>query len=122
MKTKILVVDDEPDTLLLMTRLLEPEGYEVITAHNGEESLIKVRNEHPRIVLLDILLPGIDGYEVCQKIKSDETLCTIIVILFTVKIFDTDRERGFQAGADYYMIKPFSWTSLLALIKNILGE
>ena len=122
MKPKILVVDDEPDTVLLMTRLLEPEGYHVITAGDGEEGLHKIYTERPRIVLLDIILPKKDGYEVCQEIKSKGGFGDTVIIMFTVKIFVKDRERGFAVGADYYLTKPFSGLSLIALIKNILGE
>jgi two-component system alkaline phosphatase synthesis response regulator PhoP len=122
MKPKILVVDDEPDIVLLMTRLLEPEGYHIITAVDGEDALHKIYTESPRIVLLDIILPKKDGYEVCQEIKSNGGFRDTVIIMFTVKIFAKDRERGVAVGADYYLTKPFSGLSLIALIKNILGE
>ncbi|MHA1649242.1 MAG: response regulator [Candidatus Helarchaeota archaeon] len=122
MNVKILIVDDEHDTILLAKRILEPEGYQISVAYDGEEALEKIYREHPHIVLLDIKLPGKDGYEVCQEIKSNDELRDIIVIMFTVKAFDADRERGFQVGADYYITKPFSGAALIALIQKILED
>ena len=120
--TKILVVDDEPDTVLLATRLLEMEGYTVIKAYDGEEALQKIFSEKPDIVLLDIKLPKKDGYEVCKEVKAKETLRDIVIIMFTAKIFDSDREKGLQMGADYYVTKPFSGKELIALIQRILNN
>ncbi len=117
---KILIVDDEPDIVLLAKRLLEKEGYRTITAYDGEEALQKINVEFPDLVLLDIILPKKDGFEVCKEIKSNTKLRDIVVLIFTVKIFDIDRQKGFQMGADYYITKPFSGEELLSLIHKIL--
>lgn len=119
---KILVVDDEPDTILLARRLLEMEGFDVITAYDGEEALEKIYKERPKIVLLDLKLPKKSGYEVCEEVKSNEKLKDTIIIMFTAKIFNSDRERGFKVGADYYVTKPFSARDLIALIKENLAK
>jgi two-component system alkaline phosphatase synthesis response regulator PhoP len=119
-EVKILVVDDEPDTIHLATRLLEMDGYQVIVAIDGEDALQKIYSEKPDIVLLDLMIPKKDGYTVCREIKSDSKMSDIIVIMFTVKMFDADRERGFEAGTDYYVTKPFSGEELRSLIRRIL--
>lgn len=119
---KILVVDDEPDTVFLAKRLLERENLEVITAYDGEEALRKIYYEKPKIVLLDIKLPKKDGYEVCKDIKSNEKYRKTIIIMFTAKIFDSDREKGLSLGADYYITKPFSGRDLVQLIHEILSK
>ncbi|MHA1651771.1 MAG: response regulator transcription factor [Candidatus Helarchaeota archaeon] len=120
MKAKILVVDDEPDVIELVTQILEKEDYQILTANDGEEALQKVHQEHPQVVLLDILLPKKNGYEICQEIKSDKNLLNTIVVMLTVKAFDSDRKQALQVGADYYFTKPFSAVSLLAFLQNIL--
>jgi len=116
---KILIVDDEPDIIHLVTRLLVKEGYIINSTNSGEEALSIISNEKPNIILLDIKLPEIDGYEICRKIRSIKEYNDIIIVLFSVKFHDNDRERGFQAGADYYFIKPFSAKKLLSFIKEI---
>jgi len=120
--TKILVVDDEPDTVLLAKRLLELDGYQIIAAYDGEEALQKFHAEKPNVVILDVLLPLIDGFEVCRKIKSEDNTADTCVIMFTVKSHDSDREKGFQSGANYYVVKPFSGERLRALIQDILAN
>jgi two-component system alkaline phosphatase synthesis response regulator PhoP len=117
---QILVVDDEPDTVLLARRLLEMEGFNVITAYDGEEALHKVYSEHPRIVLLDLKIPKKDGFTVCEEIRSKPKYQDVIIIMFTAKIFNSDRERGFKVGADYYVTKPFSAKELITLIQSVL--
>jgi len=119
---KILVVDDEPDTVFLAKRLLEMEKFTVITAYDGEEALRKIYAEKPKIVLLDIKLPKKDGYEVCKEIKSNEKYRQTIIIMFTAKIFDSDREKGLKLGADYYITKPFSGKDLVQLLRDILKK
>jgi len=122
MSDLILVVDDEPDTVRLARRLLELAGLEVITAYDGEEALKKVYDERPKLVLLDIKIPKIDGYEVCRRIKSDENLKDIIVIMFTAKVFEKDRKKGIAMGADAYITKPFSGEELVNMIKEHLKK
>ncbi|MHA1253539.1 MAG: response regulator [Candidatus Helarchaeota archaeon] len=115
-------MDDEPDTVRLARRLLELAGLEVITAYDGEEALKKVYDERPKLVLLDIKIPKIDGYEVCRRIKSDENLKDTIVIMFTAKVFEKDRKKGIAMGADAYITKPFSGEELVNMIKEHLKK
>ena len=122
LKAKILVVDDEPDTLLLVTRFLESAGHQVITARDGEQALQEIYKERPQIVLLDVLLPQKDGYQICREVKADDKVRETTIIMLTVKAFEKDRAQGFQAGADHYVTKPFSGEALLRLIENILSE
>ncbi|MHA1266497.1 MAG: response regulator transcription factor [Candidatus Helarchaeota archaeon] len=122
MDKKILVVDDEPDTVLLATRLLEMEGYQVIKAYDGAEALRKFYSEKPPVVLLDIKLPKKDGYEVCKEIKSKDNFKNTVIIMFTAKIFDSDREKGYEMGTNYYLTKPFSGKELVALINRVFNE
>ena len=116
------MVDDEPDTVFLAKRLLEMEKFTVITAYDGEDALRKIYAEKPKIVLLDIKLPKKDGYEVCKEIKSNEKYRQTIIIMFTAKIFDSDREKGLKLGADYYITKPFSGKDLVQLLRDILKK
>ena len=118
----ILIVDDDPDTVLLVKRLLDREGYQVLSTEDGKQALQMIHAEKPRIVLLDIKLPQMDGCEVCEKIKSTEAYRDTVIIVLMAKAFAWDRERAFQAGADYYMTKPFSLKKLVALVQKIFSH
>ena len=104
----ILLVDDEPYILRSLSYLLTREGYSVETASNGEEGLARVRELAPPLVFLDIMMPRMNGYEVCEQIKQDPTLAQTYVIMLSAKGQQIDRERGLLGGADEYMTKPFS--------------
>jgi len=117
---KILLTDDEPNILRVVTARLVSQGYQVMTAADGEEALAKARSEKPDLMLLDVLLPHIDGYKVCETIKGDSDLGHIPVILFSAKTQTIDRQRGKEAGADAYIAKPFQPDQLLETIKNLL--
>lgn len=104
----ILVVDDEPYILRSLSYLLTREGYDVVTASNGEEGLARVRELRPSLVFLDIMMPRMNGYEVCEQIKQDPDLVDVYVIMLSAKGQQIDRERGLLGGADEYMTKPFS--------------
>ncbi|MHA1271475.1 MAG: response regulator [Candidatus Helarchaeota archaeon] len=121
MSDLILVVDDEPDTVKLAQRLLEMEGFDVIVAYDGEEALEKIYNEKPILVLLDIKIPKIDGYEVCSRIKKDPNFKDTIIIMFTAKVFEKDKNKGLEVGADEYITKPFSGEDLINLIKKLIN-
>lgn len=120
-KPKILLVDDEPDILTVTTFRLKKAGYEVITAVNGQEALDKAKTARPDMILLDLLLPIMNGYEVCKKIKSDDTLKKIPVVLFTASTVDTIEKKLEGSGADDCVIKPFEPEVLLAKIKKFIG-
>ena len=110
----ILVVDDEPDILNLAKLMLEKEGYVVSTASDGEEALQKVEAEMPDIILLDIVMPGKTGLEVCKILKAKPETRHIPVVMFTVLGQDVDRKLAKEAGSDGYFAKPFTLESLLA--------
>ena len=119
-KEKILVVEDERDIRELVSYNLEREGYKVITCDNGEKALELVKREQPGLVILDLMLPGIDGLEVCKGIKQEERTRHIPVIMLTAKSEETDVVVGLQIGADDYITKPFSPKILTARVKTIL--
>ena len=119
-RTKILIVDDELDTLLPLKRALEMEDFNVIEAQDGVEALEKVRSEIPDLVLLDLMLPRINGFEVCQRLKQDEATSSIPIIMLTAKGETSDKIEGIEIGADDYVTKPFNLDELKARIKAVL--
>jgi DNA-binding response OmpR family regulator len=118
----ILIVDDEPDIVNLTDKFLKLGDFKTITCGNGREALEILEEKHDEIslVLLDLMMPGLSGYSVLEKIKSNEDFSDIIVVLFTVKSFNEDIQKGKRLGADYYITKPFSGKELLQKIKEIL--
>ena len=121
-KGKILVVDDEIYIVHILDFSLGMEGYEVVTALDGEQALEKARTEHPDLIVLDIMMPKLDGYETCKALKSDETTKNIPVILLSAKGRNVDQKVGFEVGADDYITKPFSPRKLVERINAILGQ
>ena len=119
-RTKILIVDDELDTLLQLKRALEMEDFKVIEAQDGIEALEKVRAETPDLILLDLMLPKIQGFEVCQRLKQDEATNFIPIIMLTAKSETYDKVEGIEIGADDYVTKPFDLAELKARIKAVL--
>ncbi len=119
-RTKILIVDDELDTLLPLKRALEMEDFNVIEAQDGIEALEKVRAEIPDLVLLDLMLPKLNGFEVCQQLKRDEATSATPIIMLTAKGETSDKIEGIEIGADDYVTKPFDLAELKARIKAVL--
>ncbi|HID20710.1 MAG TPA: response regulator [Methanophagales archaeon] len=119
-RTKILIVDDELDTLLPLKRALELEDFKVIEAQDGVEALEKARSEIPDLVLLDLMLPKLNGFEVCLRLKQAETTSSIPVIMLTAKSESSDKIEGIEIGADDYVTKPFDLEELKARIKAVL--
>ena len=119
---KILLVDDEPSLVKVVSRRLESEGYEVSVAMDGQEALDKVMEQRPDLIVLDVMLPKISGYEVCRKLKWDLRYQKIPVLMFTAKVQEIDERIGFEAGADAYLRKPFRAPELLEKIKELLAE
>ena len=118
---KILCVDDEPLNLSLLTAILLPRGYDVVTATNGTEALEKIRTGGIDICLLDIMMPGMDGFDVCRQIKSDPLHRTIPVVLITSLVDNKEnRIKGIEAGAEDFISKPFDSAEVLARIKMLL--
>ncbi|AHC14333.1 response regulator [Salinispira pacifica] len=119
-KESILCVEDEPDILELIRYNLEREGYTVFTADTGEKGLSMAASHHPALILLDLMLPGLDGLEVCRRLKKDHMLSHIPVIMLTAKTEDSDIITGLEVGADDYLSKPFSPKVLIARIRSVL--
>ena len=119
-RTKILIVDDELDTLLALKRALELEDFNVIEAQDGIEALEKVKAEIPDLVLLDLMLPRLNGFEVCQQLKQVEATSSIPIIMLTAKSESSDKVEGIEIGADDYVTKPFDLEELKARIKAVL--
>ena len=122
MSKRILVVDDEKDIADTLRFRLEANGYEVVTAYDGQDGLNKAKTVSPDLIVLDLMLPKIDGYKVCRMLKFDETYKHIPIILFTARVQESDRQTGVKVGADAYITKPFDATVLLAKIKELLKQ
>jgi two-component system phosphate regulon response regulator PhoB len=119
-REKIVVIEDEADILEVLQYNLKREGYTVIASRDGEEGLDSVRRENPDLVLLDLMLPGLDGLEVCKRLQADPVTANVPVIMVTAKGEETDVVSGLQIGADDYVTKPFSPKELLARVKAVL--
>jgi len=119
-KEKILIVDDEKDIVRMLDYNLKKEGYRVISAYDGEDAIDLAHREHPDLILLDLMLPGMGGLEVCKSLKKEEKTSAIPIIMLTAKTQETDKIVGLELGADDYMTKPFSPKELIARIKAVL--
>jgi len=119
-KENILIVDDEEDVLELVRYNLDKNGYKISTATTGEDALAKARTKQPDLMILDLMLPGIDGLEVCKMLKSDPKTANIPIIMLTAKGEETDIVTGLELGADDYVTKPFSPKVLIARARRIL--
>jgi two-component system alkaline phosphatase synthesis response regulator PhoP len=119
---KILVVDDEPDLVETVRYPLEMEGYQVLVAYNGEEGLNQARKDSPDLIILDLMLPKLDGYKVCRLLKFDERYKHIPILMLTAKTQEKDRLLGKETGADEYMTKPFDIDQLLEKVKSYLSK
>lgn len=121
-KKKILLIDDEKDLVKIVKFRLEANDYEVITACDGQEGLEKARKEKPDLIILDLMLPRMDGYKVCGLLKKDSRFMRIPIIMFTAKAQDEDMKLGGEVGADAYIIKPFEPGALLDKIKELTKQ
>jgi len=119
-KPKILVVDDEPDAVELVEFNLKANGYDVVTATDGEEALEKARAIIPDLIVLDLMLPEVDGTEVCKILRRDQRTQAIPIIMLTAKAAEIDRVLGLELGADDYVTKPFSPRELILRVKKLL--
>jgi two-component system alkaline phosphatase synthesis response regulator PhoP len=123
-KKTILIVDDEPDIVNLTEKFLKLGNFDTITCNNGKDAMEIVKDKYSNIalILLDIMMPGISGYSVLKEIKTNDKYKDIIVILFTVKSFNEDIQKGKKLGADGYLTKPFSGKELLRFVKEKLNN
>ena len=123
-KKTILIVDDEPDIVNLTEKFLKLGDFNTITCNNGRDAIEIVRESYDKIalILLDIMMPGTSGYSVLKEIKTNEKYKDIIVVLFTVKSFNEDIQKGKKLGADGYLTKPFAGKDLLKYVKDFLKE
>jgi DNA-binding response OmpR family regulator len=119
---KILVVDDDPYILMSLEFLMKKNGYDVMVARNGTEALELVRKQIPHLVLLDIMMPDVDGYEICKYIKKTAILKNTKVIFMSAKTKETDIKKGYDLGASLYVTKPFSTRDLVKQIKELLAK
>lgn len=113
---KILIVDDEKDLVETLKVLLESENYEVIVAFDGKEGLQKAKEENPDLILMDVLMPHLNGYQVCRELKKDPHYKHIPIVMLTAKTQETDRFWGIESGADEYLTKPFESDALLSTL------
>lgn len=120
-KKKILIVDDEPNIVLMLSNRLKANGYDVLSALDGQAGLALAQTTGPDLIILDLMLPVIDGYEVCSRLKKDNRYSKIPILLFSAKAQQEDIARGEETGADGYIVKPFEAQALLDRIKELLG-
>ncbi len=122
MKPRILVVDDEPEAVELIEFNLKQSGYTVSTATDGAEALKKARSQVPDLIVLDVMLPEMDGFEICKTLRLDASTSRVPIIMLTAKAAEIDRVLGLELGADDYLTKPFSTRELLLRIKKLLAR
>jgi DNA-binding response OmpR family regulator len=121
MPEKILIVDDDVDTLRLVGLMLQRQGYQIVAANNGNQALIMAKTEQPDLILLDIMMPDLDGYEVTRQLRKSPDTSKIPIIMFTAKSQLEDRVTGFEVGADDYLTKPTQPRELFAHVQEILA-
>lgn len=121
-RKRILIIDDSPTVIKMLQIVLESKDYEVITAYDGETGLKKVYSDKPDIVILDIMLPDIDGYEVCERIKNNANSKDIPVIMLTAKDMGEDFNKAMEKKADWYIVKPYDVEHLIRVINTLTEE
>ena len=119
---KLLIADDETSIRGLVRVTLEGQGFEIFEAADGEAAMEIARTQHPTLILLDVMMPWLDGLVVCRRLKGEPTTKDIVIVLLTAMAQDTDRERGLSAGADDYLTKPFSPLALLKMVEAVREE
>lgn len=119
--TRLLIVDDEPFTIDMLQTFLEINGYQVFSALNGEDGLILVQVEQPEVLILDLMLPDIEGYEVCQRLRSAPDTAGLPILILSARAEAASRERAIKAGADGYLTKPVQFVDLLSELTRVLS-
>lgn len=122
MGKKILVVDDDPTSLRLLELILSKEGYQVISASNGLEALRKARTESPDLLILDVMLPGFDGLEVCHRLRSEPGMAKLPILMLSAKQQKSDQDAASKVGANAFLPKPVNRTALLSKVAEFVGD
>lgn len=121
MTKKVLIVDDEPNIVISVEFLMRREGFEVLVARDGEEGLARIQAARPDLVVLDVMMPKLDGFEVCKAVRADPTLGGVRILMLTAKGRAAEISKGLALGADAYIPKPFATRELVAKVKELLG-
>jgi DNA-binding response OmpR family regulator len=119
---RILIVDDEPNIVLALELLMKREGFETRSVGDGERAIEATQVFRPDLILLDVMMPRLDGFEVCQRIRSDAALKGIFIVMLTAKGREVEREKGLALGADLYITKPFSTREVVRKVKELLAS
>lgn len=119
--TRVLIADDEPNIVVSLEFMMKRAGYEVLIARDGPTALAMIRSERPDLVLLDGMMPGMSGFDVCEAVRADAELRGVRIMMLTAKGRETDMARGVGAGADAYVTKPFSTRELVAKVRDMLA-
>jgi len=118
---KVLIVEDNPSVLRATSYILEKEGYEVLTAQNGLEGLKKAKENSPDLLILDVMLPGIDGFEICHRLRGEPQTANLPIVMFSAKGQESDKAMGMKMGADDYLTKPVDRIVLLDKVADLLA-
>ena len=121
-RPRVLIVDDEPNIVLSLQFLLSREGYEIDVARDGESALELAARNPPDVGVLDLMLPGLDGYEVCRRLRASPATAAAKIVVVTARAREAERVRGLEEGADAYVTKPFSTRELIATVGRFLGR
>ncbi|MHB8883147.1 MAG: response regulator transcription factor [Thermodesulfovibrionales bacterium] len=119
---RVLIVDDEPNIVLALELLMKRDGYETLSVDDGQKAFEAVKEFRPDLVILDIMMPKMDGYEVCQRIRADDQLRDVSIIMLTAKGREVEKEKGMALGADLYITKPFSTREVMLKVREILDR
>ncbi len=122
MPAKILIIEDDPSALRFAQYALEQEGYQVLTAANGLEGLRKAQEEEPDLIILDIMLPGMDGFQLCRRLRAAEATAKLPILMLSAKARESDRDTGLKLGAHEYLTKPASPAQLVAGVTRLLAQ
>ncbi|MDP8230200.1 MAG: response regulator [Candidatus Gorgyraea atricola] len=121
-KKRILLVEDEKDISRMTKSRLESDGYEVMVAYDGHMALQEARSKKPDLIILDVMMPKMDGYKVCRMLKYDSEHKDIPIVMLTARALDSDKKTGEEVGTDAYIVKPFKWDVLTDKICELLGK
>lgn len=122
MDNKILVIEDDPATLRLIDYSLRHDGYQVLTASNGLEGIRKAHNEEPDLIILDVMLPGMDGFEICHSLRSEPDTAQLPILMFSAKAQEIDKDTGLKVGADDYLAKPADPAEVVSRVEKLLAR